>query len=568
MSNRIYIFDTTLRDGEQTPGVNLNVKEKLQIAKQLEAMGVDVIEAGFPTASRGDFEAVREVANTVKNASVAALARALKSDIDRAWEALRNANRPRIHTFLATSDLHMEYKLKMKPIEVHDKVCEMVSYAKSLCRDVEFSPEDASRTNREFLFKIIEVAIKSGANIINIPDTVGYMIPNEVSELIKEIRSKVPNISEAVLSIHCHDDLGMAVANSLAAIEAGVQQVECTINGLGERAGNAALEEVVMALKTRNDYFKINNQITTEQIYRASKMVGYMTGIYVQPNKAIVGDNAFAHESGIHQHGVLANRETYEIMTPESVGIRKNKIVFGKHSGRHAFEERVKELGYNNLTVEEINKTFEKVKDLVDKKKFVVNEDIEALLRHETAQVSELYVLEHFQISSGSNMVSTATVKVRFKDQVFEQAACGDGPVDAIFKAIDGAVNMKFKLKDYFIKAATGGKDALGEVTVKVEAGQNVVTGRGASTDVIEASGRAYMNAINNVVNRFNTNKEENKMYDNQNDCNFFGESYDLKRELNNLFSMDSTNEEHQEPNQETFSYNFFGEGAELDWGL
>lgn len=504
MAERIYIFDTTLRDGEQTPGVSLNVNEKLQIAKLLEQMGVDVIEAGFPAASNGDFEAVKAIAQTVKASGTAALARAAKQDIDRAWEAVKYSVRPRIHIFLATSELHMEYKLRMKPQEVLERAAEMVKYAKTLCGDVEFSPEDASRTNPDFLYRVLEAVIDAGANVVNIPDTVGYSTPGEIGKLISGIRGNVPNIGRAIISVHCHDDLGMAVANSLSAVESGARQVECTVNGLGERAGNAALEEIVMALRTRADHFGYMTGISTEQIYRASNTVRYLTGISVPPNKAIVGENAFAHESGIHQHGVLAKRETYEIMTPESIGLKQNKMVLGKHSGRHAFDDRLKLLGYVHLTPEEVNKAFKGFKELADRKKHITDRDIEALVCHEAARTEEIYQLEQFQVSTGSNISSASAVKLRCSGKLLEEASIGDGPVDAVFKAIDRATGIKVELEDYFIKAITGGQDALGEVTVKLSKDGMLFIGHGVSTDIIDASAKAYINAVNNMAGRIN----------------------------------------------------------------
>ncbi len=500
MSKRIYIFDTTLRDGEQSPGISLNINEKLQIAKQLEQLGVDIIEAGFPVASNGDFEGVKAIATNIRNSTVAALARTVRQDVDRAWEALKYAAQPRIHTFIATSDIHMKYKLKMERSEVLEKAIETVSYARSLCPEVEFSPEDSTRTDVEFLYRILEAVIKAGARVVNIPDTVGYLTPAEIGRLICGIRNNVSNIDKAIISVHCHNDLGMAVANTLSAIENGAGQVECTVNGLGERAGNASLEEVVMSLRTRKDYYNAYTGVITEKIYRTSSMISFSTGVPVPPNKAIVGANAFAHESGIHQHGVMANRETYEIMTPESVGLKQSKMVLGKHSGRHAFEEKLKELGFINLKQEDVNIAFQRFKDLTDKKKFIMDRDIEALVTQEARKVMETYKLEHFQISSGSSITSTSTVKIRFEDKVLEEAACGDGPVDATFKAIDRAIGMSIKLEDYFIKAATGGKDAQGEVTVKISKDKKKFVGYGVSTDIIEASAKAYVSAVNHMV--------------------------------------------------------------------
>lgn len=505
MSNHIYFFDTTLRDGEQSPGVNLNMQEKLEIARQLERLGVDVIEAGFPVASQGDFEGVRAIANTIKEPVVTALARAVTADIDRAWEAIQGAQRPRIHTFIATSPIHMEYKLKMKPEEVLDQAISMVKYARNLCPDVEFSAEDATRTDREFLYRVIEDVIEAGATVVNIPDTVGYCIPEEFGSLIADIRENVPNIDKATISVHCHNDLGLAVANSLAAIESGATQVECTINGIGERAGNAALEEIVMAIKTRRDYLSYTTNINTEAIYRTSMLVSNLTAMYLQPNKAIVGSNAFAHESGIHQHGVLSHRETYEIMTPESIGLKQSHMVLGKHSGRHAFEERLRELGYTSLEQKEIDEAFKKFKDLADKKKHVLDKDIEALINQRAIQIPETYELLYFHISSGNTLLSTSTVKLRSGEGEVEEAACGSGPIDATFKAISRAADLEVELEDYSLRAITSGADALGESTVRVRKNGNTFTGRGISTDVIEASAKAYVNAINKMLYEINS---------------------------------------------------------------
>lgn len=498
MTKRIQIFDTTLRDGEQTPGVSLNVKEKVEIAKQLELLGVDVIEAGFPIASNGDFEAVKAIAKTVKNSIVNGLSRANKEDIDRAWEALKYAKKPRIHTFIATSDIHMKYKLNMEPDEVLKRAHDMVKYAKTLCDDIEFSPEDGSRTRPEFLYKVLESVIDAGATVVNIPDTVGYATPGEFGAFIKGIKENVLNIGKAIISVHCHNDLGLAVANSLAAIENGAEQIECAINGLGERAGNAALEEIVMALKTRGDYFDYKTDIITERIHRVSSMVSNFTGISIQKNKAIVGANAFAHESGIHQHGVLNNSKTYEIMTPESIGLKQNNMVLGKHSGRHAFQERLKELGYN-LDKEKIDEAFRKFKDLADKKKEISDSDIEALVDQDVISVNEKYDLQNFQVTTGNDAVSTATVKIKEEDKIMQEAACGDGPINAVFNAIERTTGINVKLEDYSLKAITSGKDALGEVTVKVDIHGGKFIGRGISMDIIEASVKAYMNAINKV---------------------------------------------------------------------
>ncbi|MGI6112789.1 MAG: 2-isopropylmalate synthase [Mahellales bacterium] len=499
MSNRIFVFDTTLRDGEQSPGISLNIQEKLQIAKQLAKLKVDVIEAGFPIASKGDFEGVKAIAQQVDGPVIAGLARAVKQDIDRAWEAVQHSRRPRIHTFIATSDIHLKYKLKITRDEVLETVVEMVKYARNLCPDVEFSAEDASRTDWEFLYRVFESAIAAGANTINIPDTVGYATPVEFGRLVRAVRENVGNIDKAVISVHCHNDLGMAVANSLAAMENGAQQLECTINGLGERAGNAALEEIVMAINTRRDWYDYYTGIETQQLYRTSTMVSSLTGVSVQPNKAIVGNNAFAHESGIHQHGVLNESSTYEIMTPESVGLKQNQMVLGKHSGRHAFEERLKELGFT-LTREEINEAFIKFKDLADKKKVVLDQDIEALVSEKMIKVPEMYELLYFHITSGNQMVSTATIRLKKDQQIIEEASVGDGPVDATFKAIERGVGMDITLVDYYLKAVTSGKDALGEVIVKIKNNGRVFLGKGLSMDILEASAKAYVNAINKMI--------------------------------------------------------------------
>jgi len=500
MASKIKIFDTTLRDGEQTPGVSLNIQEKLEIARQLVRLGVDVIEAGFAISSPGDFEAVKTVAENVKGVTIASLSRAVEKDIDRAWEAVRYAESPCIHTFIATSDIHMKYKLRMTEEEVLARAVAMVKYAKKYCSNVEFSAEDASRTREEFLHKVIEEVIKAGATVVNIPDTVGYSSPEEFGRLIKGIKENVSGIDKVDISVHCHNDLGLAVANSLAAVRNGATQVECTINGLGERAGNASLEEIIMGLRTRKDFYgDISHNIDTRQIYRTSKLVSSLTGIGVQPNKAIVGANAFAHESGIHQHGVLAEKTTYEIMTPESIGLSQNTMVLGKLSGKHAFEERLKEMGYN-LTPEAISEAFEKFKQLADKKKTVLDRDIEALVEDKFSEVEEFYKLDSFQINSGNKVIATATVSLNKDGELVTEAATGDGPVNAAFNAIERTVGFELVLQDYSLKGVTEGKDALGEATVRVVKDDRIYVGRGVSTDVIEASIKAYINAINRVV--------------------------------------------------------------------
>ncbi len=500
MPKMLKIFDTTLRDGEQTPGVNLNIQEKLEIARQLVRMGVDVIEAGFAIASPGDFEAVRAVSENIRGAAIASLCRAVEKDIDRAWEAVCKAERPRIHTFIATSDIHLKYKLKMSEQEVLERAAAMVAYSGKYCEDVEFSAEDASRTKPEFLYKIIEEVIKAGATVVNIPDTVGYSTPAEFGALIRGIRDNVSNIDKVDISVHCHNDLGLAVANTLAAMENGAVQLECTVNGLGERAGNASMEEIIMGVNTRKDFYDITHKIDTTQIYRTSKLVSSLTGVAVQPNKAIVGVNAFAHESGIHQHGVLAEKTTYEIMTPESIGLAQNRMVLGKLSGRHAFEERLKEMGYCSMSSEEIQKAFEKFKSLADKKKVVLDRDIEALIEEKASKIPEVFELDSFQINSGNKVVSTAMVSLIRDGNKVTEAATGDGPVDAAFNAVERCAGISLELEDYGLKAVTEGKDALGEVTVRVSREAQIFVGKGVSTDVIEASVKAYINAINRAV--------------------------------------------------------------------
>ncbi|MDP4179897.1 MAG: 2-isopropylmalate synthase [Bacillota bacterium] len=500
MATQIKIFDTTLRDGEQTPGVNLNINEKLEVAKQLEKLGVDIIEAGFAIASPGDFEAVKAVAENIKNSTIASLCRAVEKDIDRAWEAVQYAKKPRIHTFLATSEIHLKYKLKMTEEEALQRAISMVKYAKKYCEDVEFSAEDASRTRIDFLYKVVEEVIKAGATVVNIPDTVGYSTPSEFGGLIKGIKNNVPNIDKVDISVHCHNDLGLAVANSLAAMVNGATQLECTINGLGERAGNASMEEIVMGLNTRKDYYKdITHNIDTVQIYRTSKLVSSLTGVNVQPNKAVVGANAFAHESGIHQHGVLSEKSTYEIMTPESIGLTQNRMVLGKLSGRHAFEERLKELGYS-LSAEETQKAFEQFKGLADKKKEVSDRDIEALVKEKVSEIPEVFELDSFQISSGNRVIANSVISLKRNGNIISEAATGDGPVDAAFNAMDRLIGFSIELEEYSLKAVTEGKDALGEVTVKAFKDGKFFIGRGVSTDIVEASVKAYLNAINRII--------------------------------------------------------------------
>ncbi|MDI6711013.1 MAG: 2-isopropylmalate synthase [Thermoanaerobacterales bacterium] len=500
MPERVYIFDTTLRDGEQSPGVSLNLNEKLQIARQLAALGVDVIEAGFPFASPGDFEGVRAVAREVRGVTVAGLARAHFPDIDRAWEALSGAEQPRIHTFIATSDIHMQHKLRMGREQVLEATAAAVKRAKSYTSDVEFSAEDASRSDLDFLCRVIATAIEAGATTINIPDTVGYATPDEFGAFIAAIREKTPGIEKAVLSVHCHNDLGLAVANTLAAVKNGVRQVEGTINGIGERAGNAALEELVMILHTRAESLGLVTGIRTEEIYRTSKLVSLLTGMPVQFNKAVVGKNAFLHESGIHQDGVLKERTTYEIMNPAMIGITRTNLVLGKHSGRHAFRQRLADLGYD-LSGEELNAAFARFKELADTKKNIEDEDLEVIVEEQIRKVPATYELEYLHIFSGTTVKPTAVVALAVEGELVQEAACGNGPVDAIYTAIEKITGRKYPLVSYVIDAVTGGTDALANVTVKLtNEQQKVFTGRGISTDVLEASARAYINVLNKIA--------------------------------------------------------------------
>lgn len=502
MAERIYIFDTTLRDGEQSPGCSMNLQEKLELARQLERLKADVIEAGFPMASPGDFKAVKAIAETIRDCTVASLSRATAQDIDRSREALRNASNPRIHIFLATSDIHMRYKLKMSPDEVLERTRSMVAYAKKFCSDIEFSAEDATRSDPAFLYRVFEAAIDAGATVINVPDTVGYSTPEEFYGLIKNIRENVPDIDKAVISVHCHNDLGMAVANTLAAVKAGALQLECTVNGIGERAGNAALEEVVMALKTRRNIFNKDCRTDTTQITRSSKLLSSITGVPVQPNKAVVGANAFAHEAGIHQHGVMAEKSTYEIMTPESIGLTRNSMVLGKHSGRHAFEDRLVSLGYR-LEKEELDEAFEKFKALADRKKIVQDADLEVLMSHKAVEIPETYKLDRFVINTGNTITATASVRLirqNGKTEIIEEVSTGDGPVDAAFKAVEKIVGISFVLEDYKLRSVTEGKDAQGEAYVKLRRGPRLYTGKGVSTDVFESSVMSYINAVNKMI--------------------------------------------------------------------
>jgi 2-isopropylmalate synthase len=501
-ANRVRIFDTTLRDGEQSPGASMNIAEKLEIARALAALGVDVIEAGFPIASVGDFEAVRAIAAEVTGSSVCGLARCNERDIDRAWEAIQFAQKPRIHVFLATSAIHREHKLRMTQSQIIEKAVASVKRAKSYCSDIEFSPEDAARTEVDFLCEVVAAAIDAGATTVNIPDTVGYATPLQYATVIRTLKERVPNIEQAIISTHCHDDLGLAVANSLAGCEAGARQVECTINGIGERAGNAALEEVVMALKTRFDHYGLTTGIKSERLYPTSRMLSTITGLAVQRNKAIVGRNAFAHESGIHQDGMLKERSTYEIMRPEDVGVPRTDLVLGKHSGRHALRERLTELGYT-VSEEQLETVFHDFKALADKKKEIYDDDLVALLENYLEHVQAHWQLISLHTTAGMGVLPTATIAIRRPDgEIVQDAAIGDGPVDAIFKAVERVTGVRANLHEFVVRSVTQGKDAQGEVTLEleVESGDRSFRGRAASTDIIEASAQAYLNAVNAIA--------------------------------------------------------------------
>jgi len=501
-NEKVFIFDTTLRDGEQSPGCSMNIEEKVRVAHQLEQLNVDIIEAGFPIASPGDFESVRQVSLAVERPVVAGLARCRNEDIDRVGEAVKDAKRARIHVFLATSEIHRKYKLKKARSEILRLAVEGVKHARGYCDDVEFSPEDASRTEPDFLCEVVEAVIAAGAGTVNIPDTVGYAVPWQFGETIGMLGAKVPNISETVISVHCHNDLGLAVANSLAAVAQGARQVECTVNGIGERAGNCSLEEVVMAMRTRGDAFGLHTDINTKQILKASRLVSGVTGVAVQRNKAIVGENAFAPEAGVHQDGMLKEKSTYEIMQPEDVGFDRSRLVLGKHSGRHAFHARLEELGIA-LDEEHFERVFQQFKELADKKKEIFDEDIEAIVREEFEEAPDIFKLVNFHVSSGTKVIPTATVRLEAGGEVVTDAAIGDGPIDAVYKAIDRITGIPCRLLDYGIRAITGGKDAMGEVTLQVETEEGLRThGRGTSTDILEASARAYLVAVNRIAKR------------------------------------------------------------------
>ncbi|MCL2141206.1 MAG: 2-isopropylmalate synthase [Dehalococcoidia bacterium] len=499
--DKVVIFDTTLRDGEQAAGSSLNVNEKLEIARQLEYMGVDVIEAGFPASSVGDYEAVRTLARQIRNTSICALARAVPADIDSAWEAIKEAETPRLHVFLSTSDIHMRYQLKKTRQQVLETAVAAIKQACRYTSNVEFSPMDATRTAPQFLYQIIEAVLDAGASVINIPDTVGYTIPSEFACFIDSIFANVPQVQQAMLSVHCHDDLGLATANSITALLHGARQVECTVNGIGERAGNTALEEVVMAIATRSEQFNLKTDIRTEQIYRASRLVSDLTGFAVQPNKAVVGANAFRHQSGIHQDGVIKERHTYEVINPQSVGIPSSSLVLGKLSGRHALRQRLEELGYGNLTDEEFKRAFSAFKELADKKKEVTTRDIESLMAEDKRTVTEYYHLERIQVTCGDRGIPTAAVKlIGPQGEELADASLGTGPVDAAYKAINRIVKVSNKLTEFTVNSITGGIDAIGEVLIRIEADGVSYIGRGADPDIVVASAKAYMNALNRLL--------------------------------------------------------------------
>lgn len=497
--DRVLIFDTTLRDGEQAPGASMNKEEKLEIAFALERLGVDVIEAGFPVISKGDFDSVKSIAEVIKKSTICGLARSIKKDIDAAAEAIKPAKSGRIHVFLATSKIHMQHKFKKTEEEILKMAVDAVKYARNKCDNIEFSPEDASRSEKQFLYRILEAVIQAGATTVNIPDTVGYATPAEYGQLMEDIKHNVSNIDKAVISAHCHDDLGLAVANSISAVEHGARQVECTINGVGERAGNTSMEEVVMALKTRHDFYNIGTTIKTKEIMRISRMVSRATGFNVPPNKAIVGANAFRHESGIHQDGVLKNPSTYEIMKPEDVGVTMDNLVLGKHSGRHAFNERLKKLGIK-LSTQELDKAFERFKDLSDRKKEVFDADLLSIVDDEIRLIDKVWEFKSIVSTSGTNIDANVEIELISKNKVFKHSIFSDGPVDACYKAIDAITKIKGKLLDYSIQSVSQGKDALGEVTVKVNFKKISYIGHGSSTDILEASAKAYLHAVNKCL--------------------------------------------------------------------
>ena len=499
MSDYVHIFDTTLRDGEQSPGASMNLEEKLILARQLEKLNVDVIEAGFPISSDGDFEAVKRISQEVRTVTIAGLARASRGDIDRCWEAVQYASKPRIHTFIATSDIHLKYKLKKSEEEVLESAAKAVRHARGLCDDVEFSAEDASRTDLQFLCRVLEAAIEAGAGVVNIPDTVGYASPGEFGDCIQYIRAHVKNIDRAIISVHCHNDLGLAVANSLIAVQNGARQVECTINGIGERAGNASLEEIVMALKVRFDVFGLRTGVDTEEVYPSSQLLANLTGLMVQANKAIVGRNAFAHEAGIHQDGVIKEKSTYEIMRPESVGLKDSKLIMGKHSGRHALKLKYKELGFD-LGSSELEKAYVLFKKVADQKKEVYDDDLIVIVRDGVQIFPEIYKLKYIQTNGGNQIQASASIALEREGQLHKDSAIGDGPVDATLNSIDRITNIRGRLLDYNVRSVTRGKDAVGEVFMKVKFGEMTFIGKAASTDIMDASARAYLNAVNKLL--------------------------------------------------------------------
>ncbi len=502
---KVVIFDTTLRDGEQSPGASMSIPQKLEIARQLAVLGVDIIEAGFPVSSPAQFEATKLVSEQVKGPTIAALARANAGDIEAAGKAVAPAKKRRIHTFIATSPIHMKHKLKKEPAEVLKMAVEAVKFARTFTDDVEFSPEDACRSEIPFLIEVLAAVIEAGATTLNIPDTVGYVLPYEYGQLIARLKSDVRGIGKCIISTHCHNDLGMAVANSLAGVRNGARQVECTINGLGERAGNAALEEVVMAIRTRADFFSqaakdgLQTNINTKEIAKTSQLVSQLTGFVVQPNKAIVGANAFAHESGVHVDGMLKDRNTYEIMTPETIGLTGSRMVLGRHTGRHGFAERCKQLGYK-LSKDEVEQAYQRFVEVADKKKEIFDADVAAIINDQIRVVEQVYVLEYLHVSSGTGTLPTASVRMKCKDEKKLAAAFGDGPVDAAYEAIRQAIGLTPELENYSIRAVTSGKEALGEATVRIRDNGHTFIGRGVSTDIIEASAKAYVDAINRMV--------------------------------------------------------------------
>ena len=498
-AEHVYIFDTTLRDGEQTPGVAFHLNEKLEIAQGLDEMGVDIIEAGFAASSKGDFRAISRIAEVVRNATVCSLARCTENDILAAAEALKAAERKRIHVFIATSPIHMAAKLRMTPEEVLEASIRSVKLARSLCDDVEFSLEDATRTDREFMYRVVEAAIRAGAGTINLPDTVGYAAVSEYGQMFRDVLEHVPGADDVILSAHCHNDLGLSVATSLEAIRCGARQVECTVNGLGERAGNAPMEEIVMGLRTRREYYQCDTKIDTRTIYHNSRMIANLSGVEPAPNKPIIGANAFQHQSGIHQHGVLSNRATYEIMKPEELGIPQQTLSLGKLSGSHALADRAQQLGYS-LEGSALTAAFARFKELADRKKEITDRDILAILREQKLTTENALQLFAFQIFTGNRMTSTATVTLEKNGETKTRAACGDGPVEACFNAVDAITDLPCSLESYNIRAVTEGQDALGEVTVRVRNGEETMLGRGVSTDVLEASCLAYINAVNRLI--------------------------------------------------------------------